>query len=212
MKEAHPDVPIVTAALDSHLNDHGYIVPGLGDAGDRMFGTNVGGARADRRHPAGDPPDAPPVILDSATVVGTARPRGRAPPPLPRRARPPWRVARPGVPRRTEVYAGKYGGTSTATTVAGRRIPPGYKLVWDDGRLNPNRGPRTAARNRGHAAALVGHRAHDARGARPLGPHPPQMPCSATQSPSVRIVIARSGGTGSASISVTVSSPVMSCA
>ena len=39
MKEAHPDVPIVTAAIDSHLNDHGYIVPGLGDAGDRMFGT-----------------------------------------------------------------------------------------------------------------------------------------------------------------------------
>ncbi len=39
MKEVHPDVPIVTAALDSHLNDHGYIVPGLGDAGDRMFGT-----------------------------------------------------------------------------------------------------------------------------------------------------------------------------
>jgi len=39
MKEAHPDVPIVTAAVDSHLDDHGYIVPGLGDAGDRMFGT-----------------------------------------------------------------------------------------------------------------------------------------------------------------------------
>ncbi|MDN5788105.1 uracil phosphoribosyltransferase [Pseudorhodobacter sp.] len=39
MKAAHPDVPVVTAALDSHLNDHGYIVPGLGDAGDRMFGT-----------------------------------------------------------------------------------------------------------------------------------------------------------------------------
>jgi uracil phosphoribosyltransferase len=39
MQAAHPDVPIVTAALDSHLNDHGYIVPGLGDAGDRMFGT-----------------------------------------------------------------------------------------------------------------------------------------------------------------------------
>ena len=39
MKQAHPDVPIVTAALDSHLNDHGYIVPGLGDAGDRMYGT-----------------------------------------------------------------------------------------------------------------------------------------------------------------------------
>ncbi len=39
MKAAHPDEPIVTAAVDSHLNDHGYIVPGLGDAGDRMFGT-----------------------------------------------------------------------------------------------------------------------------------------------------------------------------
>ena len=39
MQEAHPDVPIITAAVDSHLNDHGYIVPGLGDAGDRMFGT-----------------------------------------------------------------------------------------------------------------------------------------------------------------------------
>jgi uracil phosphoribosyltransferase len=39
MRQAHPDVPIVTAAIDSHLNDHGYIVPGLGDAGDRMFGT-----------------------------------------------------------------------------------------------------------------------------------------------------------------------------
>ena len=39
MKDAHPDVPIVTAAVDTRLNDHGYIVPGLGDAGDRMFGT-----------------------------------------------------------------------------------------------------------------------------------------------------------------------------
>ncbi len=39
MKEAHPDVPIVTAAVDEKLNEHGYIVPGLGDAGDRMFGT-----------------------------------------------------------------------------------------------------------------------------------------------------------------------------
>lgn len=39
MKEAHPDVPVVTAALDSHLNEKGYIVPGLGDAGDRMYGT-----------------------------------------------------------------------------------------------------------------------------------------------------------------------------
>jgi len=39
MKEAHPDVPIITAALDERLNEKGYIVPGLGDAGDRMFGT-----------------------------------------------------------------------------------------------------------------------------------------------------------------------------
>ena len=39
MKEAHPDVPIVTASLDESLNDVGYILPGLGDAGDRMFGT-----------------------------------------------------------------------------------------------------------------------------------------------------------------------------
>ena len=39
MKDAHPDVPIVTAALDDRLNDLGYIEPGLGDAGDRMFGT-----------------------------------------------------------------------------------------------------------------------------------------------------------------------------
>ncbi|WP_424969359.1 uracil phosphoribosyltransferase [Dinoroseobacter sp. S76] len=39
MKEAHPDVPVVTAAVDSHLNEKGYIVPGLGDAGDRLFGT-----------------------------------------------------------------------------------------------------------------------------------------------------------------------------
>jgi uracil phosphoribosyltransferase len=35
----HPDVPVYTAAIDRALNDHGYIVPGLGDAGDRMFGT-----------------------------------------------------------------------------------------------------------------------------------------------------------------------------
>ena len=39
LRGAHPDVPIWTAAIDSHLNDHGYIVPGLGDAGDRMYGT-----------------------------------------------------------------------------------------------------------------------------------------------------------------------------
>lgn len=37
--QAHPDVPITTAAIDDCLNDHGYIVPGLGDAGDRQFGT-----------------------------------------------------------------------------------------------------------------------------------------------------------------------------
>ncbi|WP_299676547.1 uracil phosphoribosyltransferase [uncultured Roseobacter sp.] len=39
MQEAHPDVPIVTASVDEKLNEIGYIVPGLGDAGDRMFGT-----------------------------------------------------------------------------------------------------------------------------------------------------------------------------
>lgn len=39
MQEAHPDVDIYIAALDEKLNDHGYIVPGLGDAGDRLFGT-----------------------------------------------------------------------------------------------------------------------------------------------------------------------------
>ena len=39
MLETHPDVPIHTAALDRGLNDQGYIVPGLGDAGDRLFGT-----------------------------------------------------------------------------------------------------------------------------------------------------------------------------
>ena len=39
LTEAHPDVDIYCAALDDHLNEHGYIVPGLGDAGDRIFGT-----------------------------------------------------------------------------------------------------------------------------------------------------------------------------
>jgi len=38
-EKGHPDVPIYTAAIDERLNDHGYIVPGLGDAGDRLFGT-----------------------------------------------------------------------------------------------------------------------------------------------------------------------------
>jgi len=39
MQDAHPDIPIHLAAVDDHLNDHAYIVPGLGDAGDRQFGT-----------------------------------------------------------------------------------------------------------------------------------------------------------------------------
>ena len=39
LQAAHPDVPIYTAAIDRELNDHGYILPGLGDAGDRLFGT-----------------------------------------------------------------------------------------------------------------------------------------------------------------------------
>lgn len=39
VQEAHPDIDIYVAALDDHLNEHGYIVPGLGDAGDRLFGT-----------------------------------------------------------------------------------------------------------------------------------------------------------------------------
>ena len=39
LREAHPDVDVYIGALDDHLNEHGYIVPGLGDAGDRIFGT-----------------------------------------------------------------------------------------------------------------------------------------------------------------------------
>ena len=39
LQKAHPDVPIYTAAIDRQLNSHGYILPGLGDAGDRIFGT-----------------------------------------------------------------------------------------------------------------------------------------------------------------------------
>ncbi|GGA42973.1 uracil phosphoribosyltransferase [Paenibacillus physcomitrellae] len=39
VQDAHPDVDIYVAALDSHLDDHGYIIPGLGDAGDRLYGT-----------------------------------------------------------------------------------------------------------------------------------------------------------------------------
>ena len=39
VQNAHPDVEIYTASIDSHLDENGYIVPGLGDAGDRIFGT-----------------------------------------------------------------------------------------------------------------------------------------------------------------------------
>ena len=39
LTERHPTIPIYVAALDSHLNENAYIVPGLGDAGDRLFGT-----------------------------------------------------------------------------------------------------------------------------------------------------------------------------
>ena len=44
VEEAHPDVDIYTAAVDSHLDEHGYIIPGLGDAGDRIFGRRRGAA------------------------------------------------------------------------------------------------------------------------------------------------------------------------
>ena len=51
LKEAHPDVDIYIGALDEHLNENGYIVPGLGDAGDRIFGTKyiTGGKRHGRQ-------------------------------------------------------------------------------------------------------------------------------------------------------------------
>lgn len=39
VEKAHPDVKIYTASIDQRLNEHGYIVPGLGDAGDKIFGT-----------------------------------------------------------------------------------------------------------------------------------------------------------------------------
>ena len=39
LEEAHPDVELYTASIDSHLNEKGYIIPGLGDAGDKIFGT-----------------------------------------------------------------------------------------------------------------------------------------------------------------------------
>lgn len=40
VSQSHPDVEIYLGALDSHLNEHGYIIPGLGDAGDRQYGTD----------------------------------------------------------------------------------------------------------------------------------------------------------------------------
>ncbi|HSK93336.1 MAG TPA: uracil phosphoribosyltransferase [Candidatus Angelobacter sp.] len=51
LSQAHPDVDIHVAALDSHLNERGYIVPGLGDAGDRQFGTFAGPASEPGRAP-----------------------------------------------------------------------------------------------------------------------------------------------------------------
>ena len=42
LEAAHPDVEVYTAAIDERLNEKGYILPGLGDAGDRIFGTRVG--------------------------------------------------------------------------------------------------------------------------------------------------------------------------
>ena len=41
LRAAHPDVDVYTAAVDSHLNEKGYIIPGLGDAGDKIFGTRL---------------------------------------------------------------------------------------------------------------------------------------------------------------------------
>lgn len=40
LEKAHPDVTVYTASIDSHLNEKGYIIPGLGDAGDKIFGTH----------------------------------------------------------------------------------------------------------------------------------------------------------------------------
>ncbi len=76
-------------------------------------------------------PDAPPVILDSASVTQTSA-NGKA-----RVVSASAEVARPGVPRRADVYAGKASATRQGT------VPRGYKPVWDDGRLNPLRGKGT---------------------------------------------------------------------
>jgi uracil phosphoribosyltransferase len=63
LTENHPDVQIFTAAIDSHLNDHGYIVPGLGDAGDRMFGTPFSRLREKERTTATCPIRYPPEAV-----------------------------------------------------------------------------------------------------------------------------------------------------
>src|SRR5581483_10392304 len=54
MQDDHPDIPIFTAAVDRQLNEHGYILPGLGDFGDRLFGTEEarGGPARDRGSPS----------------------------------------------------------------------------------------------------------------------------------------------------------------
>jgi len=58
LRERHPGARIVTCAIDAGLNEHGYIVPGLGDAGDRMFGSATSVPMGYRRMPGGSEPDA----------------------------------------------------------------------------------------------------------------------------------------------------------
>lgn len=84
---AHPDVHVVTAAVDSHLNEVGYIVPGLGDAGDRLFGTKLpprprrplragkacAPAPTSSVAPAGAAPPAPPPRADRRPRSGSIR-------------------------------------------------------------------------------------------------------------------------------------------
>ena len=71
VEEAHPDVDIYTAAVDSHLDEHGYIIPGLGDAGDRIFGNAVAGRR---RGAASDPAEGEP--FPSSPVCGSRQRTG----------------------------------------------------------------------------------------------------------------------------------------
>lgn len=71
LRDAHPDVDVHVAALDSHLNERGYIVPGLGDAGDRQFGTFAGPAS----EPGRDPDDeTAEVVRHLQRRLGAARP------------------------------------------------------------------------------------------------------------------------------------------